>query len=934
MPTPARRASRALASVAVALALSAAAVGSEQSGLPDPVRDQATAVFRAGNPNIRFYTNPDGMLTVYGEPFSYGKSPQDAAAGFLARHARMFGIGHEELMPQSLLEDKRHTQTLGYDRETGTYKHTLVYYTQFKDGFPVYNAELRLLVGNTADFPVINAKSTIRDLRGFHVPADATKHLIDFRLARGAAVAAFPEARLSHFGKAELVVWGGMGGQPFLPALCYVFEAHSADHVTPDFASRRFLVDALTLNKDGSARVVHSEDLVHHVDVTGTVAGMGTANSNAAACSSLTSLPLPYARLLVGGLPYDADINGNFTIPNAGTTPVTVEASVRGKWFRVFESAGTTETQSVPVTPGSPQNFLFNSSLSEFTTAEVNAYIAANQARDLVVRYNPSFPTVSTAQEFTVNVQVSGTCNAFYSGNTINFYPAGGGCNNTAFGTVVQHEFGHNIVAKAGSGQGAYGEGYGDCMGILYTDNPVTGIGFSSCAGGIRTGNNNVQYPCTGEIHACGTLLSGCVWSLRNQLIVSDPSTYRDILGNLVIDSVLRHTGSSIDPSVTIDFLESDDNDNNINNGTPHYNQINAAFSAHNMPAPALIYLNFTYPGGRPATILPATPTSFNVSVSANIDAPQPGTGVLYFSTGSGFVAAPMTQTSANNYVATLPAVSCGTTVSYYVAARNAANALITDPPNAPSAVFTPPVGQGRLVDDFNTAQGWAVVNTPSGAGTFAGAWERAAPTGAGQRNDPAADADGSGFCFVTQNGGPGSNTDVDNGTTVLTSPVINAAGGPVFISYSRWFNTTGNTQDDPFVVDISQDNGVNWTNLETVGPTGDGTSGGWVGRTFSLPSATSQFKIRFTVSDVGTASLVEAAVDGVSILVCQNTCPADFDQTGVVNPADVSAFVAAWFNGFDSGNLIADFDGNGFLQPADVSNFVTAWFNAVSNGC
>src|SRR5262249_45061892 len=69
----------------------------------------------------------------------------------------------------------------------------------------------------------------------------------------------------------------------------------------------------------------------------------------------------------------------------------------------------------------------------------------------------------------------------------------------------------------------------------------------------------------------------------------------------------------------TIDYLTLDDNDGNIGNGTPHYNEINAGFGAHNMPAPPLQVgmsvsptANFTATGPAGG---PFTPTSMAYTV-------------------------------------------------------------------------------------------------------------------------------------------------------------------------------------------------------------------------------------------------------------------------------------------------------------------------------
>lgn len=62
--------------------------------------------------------------------------------------------------------------------------------------------------------------------------------------------------------------------------------------------------------------------------------------------------------------------------------------------------------------------------------------------------------------------------------------------------------------------------------------------------------------------------------------------------------------------------------------------------------------------------------------------------------------------------------------------------------------------------------------------------------------------------------------------------------------------------------------------------------------------------------------------------------CAADWDHSGSVAPADVSAFVNAWLADLGAGTLAADFDGNGAVQPADVAAFLNAWFAALNSGC
>ena len=135
-----------------------------------------------------------------------------------------------------------------------------------------------------------------------------------------------------------------------------------------------------------------------------------------------------------------------------------------------------------------------------------------------------------------------------------------------------------------GSGQGVYGEGMGDVLSAVGLDDSRLGFGFfGDCNSSLRNADNNIQYPCTGAIHFCGQLLSGCVWSTRNELIVTEPVDYLDIVRSLSVNAVLLHGGSGIGLDITIDWLTLDDDDSDIGNGTPHYIEIDAGFSDHSI---------------------------------------------------------------------------------------------------------------------------------------------------------------------------------------------------------------------------------------------------------------------------------------------------------------------------------------------------------------
>jgi hypothetical protein len=223
------------------------------------------------------------------------------------------------------------------------------------------------------------------------------------------------------------------------------------------------------------------------------------------ACGNEVPTALPYAAVTGGTATSYADVNGAFVVANAGTGSLNLTSNmfVGGKYFKVDDIAATESTLSQTVASGGTAAFVHNNAnTSEFERAEVNAYIHANVVRDFTLAANPNYPVIAGQQGATalqINTGVAGTCNAFYNGPSINFYSFGGGCNNTAFSTVVHHEFGHHVVASGGSGQGAYGEGMGDVIGALISETSALGVGFQSCATGIRNALNNCIFDLAGR---------------------------------------------------------------------------------------------------------------------------------------------------------------------------------------------------------------------------------------------------------------------------------------------------------------------------------------------------------------------------------------------------------------------------------------------------
>ncbi|MEE8169300.1 MAG: hypothetical protein V3T70_02020, partial [Phycisphaerae bacterium] len=132
--------------------------------------EQAVTGFERVNPSTRLYQTRQRITRVYGEAFAFGETPEQTAGRFVQDHALMLGAEPGELEAGSLVDGSR-TRGVMFDRQTGQYKFTLVYYGQQRGGIPVFRSELRLLVRNEIGNPLVLASSSLRDLGGFRAAA-------------------------------------------------------------------------------------------------------------------------------------------------------------------------------------------------------------------------------------------------------------------------------------------------------------------------------------------------------------------------------------------------------------------------------------------------------------------------------------------------------------------------------------------------------------------------------------------------------------------------------------------------------------------------------------------------------------------------------------------------------------------------------------------
>ncbi|MGE3180120.1 MAG: S8 family serine peptidase [Phycisphaerae bacterium] len=307
--------------------------------------------------------------------------------------------------------------------------------------------------------------------------------------------------------------------------------------------------------------------------------------------------------------------------------------------------------------------------------------------------------------------------------------------------------------------------------------------------------------------------------------------------------------------------------------------------------------LSMSLPNGTPDMVLPDVNTDVTVRVSPGAESVVPGSVVMmYRADGGAFVSLPLTDNGDDLYTATLPGAGCDEIHEYYFEAVGNLGSTRTLPLTAPDSFYATTTGEIVTIfaDDFQTDTGWSVDND---AGLTAGAWQRGTPVGGGDRGDPAADYDGSGQCYLTQN--QDGDSDVDGGATRLISPTLDLTDQDADIHFAKWYtnNNGGGPNADTMTVEVSNNNGGSWVLVQTFGPV---SSAGWTEEVFTVSDfvmPTAQVRVRFAASDFGTGSVVEAGIDAFSIerFQCESTALlGDMNCDGVISVSDIAPFVLA----------------------------------------
>jgi hypothetical protein len=631
--------------------------------------------------------------------------------------------------------------------------------------------------------------------------------------------------------------------------------------------------------------------------------------------------PLANLKLTVnGGTEYTNSLgyfsNTSLTIPDLTTI------TLAGRWSTVRDapSSNTVPSLQQNVTALGTTYTYPTSGLAQ--SRHINAYYHVNKIHD----YMKSHLTTFTGMDFALPTNVdltNGNCNAFYNGTSINFYAASNGCNSFAeIGDIVYHEYGHGINDKfyqaqginGGMNNGGLNEGYADVWAMCTWDNPILGENCYVGGGFIRRYDVAPKvYPqdLVGQVHADGEIIAGAWWDVREN--VNSIDTMARIFTDAFYDTPDGPDGQEgpIYHAALISALMADDDDANINNGTPHFLEIVEAFAEHG------IYLlsDAEVVHNEVANHYENNTITINTTLNITYQPFLKDVILMYrVRPTTAYTAITMTDLGNLNYTADIPAQSGTKIVDYYFAIRDTLvvtnaygplnfNPTITSVQSNIPYQFGVQV-TGIFVEHFeNALTGWTVGNCPAvGLNTAdnatAGKWIQAIPVAAsagGELSQTGADhTTGTGQCLVTGNASNSSqgvgSADVDNGKTSVLTPVfdISTFQNPI-VEYYRWYsnNRGSNAGTEKWEVKIGTPTQTLWPNVENTFISDQS----WRRRIFRVRDyifTANQIQLLFIANDATTngGCVVEAAMD--DFILYDAAWPTNVGGTPTVEKADI----------------------------------------------
>ncbi|MCA9265251.1 MAG: hypothetical protein KDA60_15430 [Planctomycetales bacterium] len=485
-----------------------------------------------------------------------------------------------------------------------------------------------------------------------------------------------------------------------------------------------------------------------------------------------------------------------FTGPTA-----SIETSVIGELVEVVNVAGERASTTLTASDGTPA--MWDESADEFNDAQLTTYVHTNIVKEFIREFAPDLLLLDG--RMTANVNIDESCNAFFDGQSINFYRSSASCDNTGrLADVVYHEFGHafhraSLIEGVGRFDGAFSEGMSDFLAILVTEDPGMGRGFRYSENPLRDANPVGVEPSwpqdIGEIHKTGVIYASAMWDLWDDMRTSLGPEIADPLVKRYMQGAAER--SSDIPTAFLETLLEDDDDGNLSNGTPNICAISSAFGKHG--------LRFANIDVSALTAEAVSPTGHQVAATVNSLAGFcPGEEIVDVrlqwrqrTGGEGDFLSMDGQ--GGTYEVNIPAQPENTVVRYQIEVFFNDGSRVMFPQNPADPWFEFYVGEVVPIycTSFETSpweEGWS-----HGIDLGVDEWQWGAPSTSTHSDDPPSAHDGTSAVGVDLGIGEGFDRYYEPKTvSFLTSPLINVGNySDVRLQYFRWLNVEDGFYDD-----------------------------------------------------------------------------------------------------------------------------------------
>lgn len=626
--------------------------------------------------------------------------------------------------------------------------------------------------------------------------------------------------------------------------------------------------------------VLATERTVHDFEVRGTVRAFvtpGFAPDSASNPEVATNMRYLDVTSSLGTV--RTDVNGNFVFPSANTS-LQVTARFVGNYNNVQNSAGTeySLTQTIPANQNN--TLTMNPSSSAQVTAQGNVFHHVNQLRDFV---RSVVPTDSTADfVMSANVNINDTCNAYFDGGSTNYFLPGGGCVNTAYSTVVSHENGHWLNVRYGTGNGndGMGEGNADVWAMYLYDTPIVGQDFCGASCGIRSGLNTRTFcgdaapACYGEVHADGEPWMGAAWKIRARLNTALGNSMGDLTANtLFLAWMNAFDQSQIRSIIETQWVVLDDDDGDINDGSPHFAQIDGGFRDQGFPGLELHPVTIEFVTAVADTEAEIGPYGVEASIREHFDGASITSATMYWrSNGGSFVALPFLDQGNERFGQSIPPVPAPAQVDYYIVASDTLGNSERWPSPTGAHGFRIGTAVPLVAYDFESGpEGWTH-GTYGDTSNLTDDWEHGDPTGesslvtsGGQLltwHDPSNASSGT-KCFGTDLGIATNGAYPSNAHTWLRSPTIDcSAARGTRLTFRRWLSIQNGAADQ---ARIRVNGNVVWSNPQL----SNLLEAGWSTQTVDISAfadANPATEIEFELRTDGSVNMGGWNVDAVTL--------------------------------------------------------------------